>query len=59
MRITSNLRGLYSDTTRVFLYKKIDSGIPFGQIANEFGKTEKEVKEIFNSKEYKQWRLEH
>lgn len=59
MRIASNLQGIYKNSSITFLYKKIDSGIPFRQIANQFDKTEQEIKEIFNSKEYKQWRLEH
>lgn len=58
MRISSNLQGIFKDSRITFLYKKIDSGIPFRQIANQFDKTEQEIKEIFNSKEYKQWRLE-
>lgn len=53
MRIKSNLQGIYKDSN--FLYKKIESGIPFYQIANEFNRTKTQIKDIFYSREYKLW----
>lgn len=55
MSLNINLRGIYSDATLTFLYKKIESGIPFRQVALEFNKTQQQIKDVFYSKEYRLW----
>lgn len=46
---------IFKNSPITTLYKEIESGIPFYQVANKFDISEAKVKEVFYSKKYKEW----